>query len=95
MSVKHPPITPDSASFDEDNPEWTAEMFANARPAEEVLPPEILAAFRRPRGRPVKAARKVRIAVRLDPDVVDHFRASGPGWQTRINDALAGLVRKG
>jgi uncharacterized protein (DUF4415 family) len=32
--------------------------------------------------------------VRLDPDVVEHFRATGPGWQTRINVALAGLVRK-
>jgi uncharacterized protein (DUF4415 family) len=53
-----------------------------------------VAAFKRPRGRPAKAAPKVRVAVRLDPDVVAHFRATGPGWQTRINAALAGLVRK-
>jgi uncharacterized protein (DUF4415 family) len=26
--------------------------------------------------------------LRLDSDVVEHFRATGPGWQTRINDAL-------
>jgi uncharacterized protein (DUF4415 family) len=94
MSFRHPPLTPDSAPVDDENPEWTADMFARARPAEEILPPEVLAAFKRPRGRPAKAAPKVRVAVRLDPDVVAHFRATGPGWQTRINDALAGLVRK-
>jgi uncharacterized protein (DUF4415 family) len=94
MSFKHPPLTPDSAPFDADNPEWTKEMFAKAKPPAEVLAPEVLAAFKRTRGRPAKARPKIRVAVRLDPDVVEHFRATGPGWQTRINDALAGLVRK-
>lgn len=42
----------------------------------------------------MKPSPKIRVAVRLDPDVVDYFKAGGPGWQTRINDALAGLVRK-
>ena len=94
MSFKHPPLPPDGAPFDDDNPEWTAEMFARARPPEEMFSPEELAAFPRTRGRPVKAAPKIRVAVRLDPDVVAHFRATGPGWQTRINDALARRVRK-
>lgn len=95
MSFKHPPLPPDDAPFDDaDNPEWTEEMFARAKRPEEVFTPEELAAFPRTRGRPVKAAPKIRVAVRLDPDVVEHFRAGGPGWQTRINDALAGLVRK-
>jgi uncharacterized protein (DUF4415 family) len=93
MPFKHPPLTPDNAPFNDDNPEWTEEMFARAQRPEE-LPPEVLAAFPRTRGRPVKARPKIRVAVRLDPDVVEHFRATGPGWQTRINDALAGLVRK-
>ena len=100
MSFKHPPLPPADAPFDDvDNPEWTEEMFARAKRPEdlpEALRAEILAAFprTRPRGRPVKAEPKVRVAVRLDPDVVDYFKAGGPGWQTRINDALAGLVRK-
>jgi len=34
-------------------------------------------------------------ALRLDRAVLDHFRAGGPGWQTRINDALATLIRSG
>jgi uncharacterized protein (DUF4415 family) len=39
-------------------------------------------------GRPKKAAPKEAVNIRLDPDVLAHFRASGPGWQSRINEAL-------
>ena len=40
------------------------------------------------RGRPPAAAPKTAIKLRLDPDVLAYFRETGPGWQTRINDAL-------
>jgi len=39
-------------------------------------------------GRPKSASPKVQLTVRYDADVVSAFRASGPGWQTRMNDAL-------
>ena len=39
-------------------------------------------------GRPPKADRKVSITLRLDRDVVERFKATGAGWQTRINAAL-------
>jgi uncharacterized protein (DUF4415 family) len=39
-------------------------------------------------GRPKKTAPKEAVNIRLDPDVVAHFRAGGPGWQSRINAAL-------
>jgi uncharacterized protein (DUF4415 family) len=39
-------------------------------------------------GRPKSAAPKEPIAIRLDPDVLAHYRATGPGWQSRINAAL-------
>ena len=42
---------------------------------------------RRP-GRPLKPDRKVSVTLRLDRDVVDRFKATGAGWQTRINAAL-------
>jgi uncharacterized protein (DUF4415 family) len=42
----------------------------------------------RPVGRPKKAAPKKTVNIRLDPDVVAHFREKGPGWQSRINAAL-------
>ena len=43
--------------------------------------------LRRP-GRPPKADCKVSVTLRLDRDVVERFKASGAGWQTRINEAL-------
>ena len=72
--------------IDDENPEWTAEDFARARPAAEVVP-EIVAAYLRRRGQQ-KAPTKKQISLRLDPDVIEHFRARGKGWQARINATL-------
>jgi uncharacterized protein (DUF4415 family) len=49
------------------------------------------------RGRPKSDAPKQATSLRLDPDVLDHYRATGPGWQSRINQALrkaAGLGKR-
>lgn len=82
----------DPVIFDDDNPEWTEEMFAKARPASEVLPPEVITAFGKgKRGRPIgskKSDAKRSITLRLDPEVIDGWRSTGPGWQRRMNDAL-------
>ena len=40
------------------------------------------------RGQPKTAVTKVSTTIRLDPDVLAAFKADGPGWQTRINQAL-------
>jgi uncharacterized protein (DUF4415 family) len=42
----------------------------------------------RARGRPVAGSPKRLVSLRLDQDVIEHFRAGGPGWQSRINAAL-------
>jgi uncharacterized protein (DUF4415 family) len=42
----------------------------------------------RPVGRPKKEAPKEAVNIRLDPDVIAHFRVGGRGWQSRINAAL-------
>jgi uncharacterized protein (DUF4415 family) len=42
----------------------------------------------RRRGRPAGSGKKQAIKVRIDKDILAGFRATGPGWQTRINDAL-------
>lgn len=78
--------------FDDDNPEWTEADFARARPPEEVLPPDILAQFKNWRG-PQKAPTKIPVSLRLSADVVKHFKDGGPGWQSRIDDALRKVAR--
>ena len=45
------------------------------------------------RGRPLGSGSKTQVTLRLDVEVVQKFRASGEGWQTRINDALKSWVR--
>jgi uncharacterized protein (DUF4415 family) len=45
------------------------------------------------RGRPLGSGSKTQVTLRLDVDVVEKFRASGDGWQTRINEALKSWVR--
>jgi uncharacterized protein (DUF4415 family) len=68
--------------------ELTAEDFAAMRPTAEVLPE--LAKLWRKRGErgPQKTPTKQQVTLRLDRDVVDRFRATGPGWQRRMNDVL-------
>lgn len=39
-------------------------------------------------GRPLSGPGKEQVTLRLDVDVLARFRATGPGWQTRLNDAL-------
>jgi uncharacterized protein (DUF4415 family) len=82
---------------DAENPEWTAEDFQRARPALQVLPTQVVAAIRRYRGQrgPQKTPTKEMISLRVDRDVVAAYRATGPGWQAKANDALrAGVSRK-
>lgn len=72
---------------DEENPEWTEADFARAKPLDAF--PD-LAALVRGRGErgPQKAPTKQQVTLRLDRDVVERFRSTGPGWQSRINSAL-------
>lgn len=44
--------------------------------------------FRRGRGRPLGSGKKEQVTLRLDAEILKQFRATGNGWQTRINDAL-------
>lgn len=45
------------------------------------------------RGRPRLAVRKELVSVRYDVEVLEAFRATGDGWQTRMNDALRDWLR--
>lgn len=70
-----------------DNPLWTEETFARSKSFAETFPD----LEKRRRG-PQKAPKKVQVTIRLDPRVVEHFRAGGPGWQVRMGDALKEVV---
>lgn len=75
---------------DPDNPELTDEQLANGKSFHEAFP-EMAASMERviaARGRPKAEQVKRPVTIRLDPDVVAHYRATGKGWQSRMNDDL-------
>jgi uncharacterized protein (DUF4415 family) len=76
----------------DENPEWTERDFAKAKPASDVLPPEVIAQFKNKGGRPRIENPKEAVKLRIDADVLAKFRESGPGWQTRINGILRAAV---
>ena len=71
---------------DLDNPEWTEEDFRSAKPFAEAFP-ILTEKLRRVRGTQ-RAPTKQLVSLRLDQDVLLRFRATGPGWQARMNEAL-------
>jgi len=74
--------------LDEDDvPELTEEDFARARPLKDANP--ALYAMLNKGGRPRKDDTAQPITIRLEPNVEATFRATGKGWQTRINHALS------
>lgn len=78
------------ARTDADNPEWTQQDFARARPAAEVLPASLLRKVRGKQRTPTKQS----VTIRLSPDVVSKFRDSGKGWQSRMDNALREWLKR-
>lgn len=89
-------IKPDHISQEDwdavDVPEWTEEMFRRAKPASEVFP-DFDFPNPRPRG-PQRTPTKLQTTVRFDRDVIEYFRGTGPGWQTRMNETLRREVER-
>ena len=78
---------PNPELTDDTNPEWTDEMFAHAKPFyDSSVSEEFKEEVRR--GRPFKMVKKVQTTIRYNVEVIDYFRATGKGWQTRMNDVL-------
>ncbi len=65
--------------LDAEAPEATAACFGKTAAADMLTPK---------RGRPALAQTKEHVNIRLDADVLGTFRATGAGWQTRVNSAL-------
>ena len=87
---------PDAFTVDDDSPEWTAEDFARARPIQAADPGmlDAVAEFRR-RGRPPVDSPKVRIGFRLAPDIVRGIRATGRGYNARVERVLREALAEG
>jgi uncharacterized protein (DUF4415 family) len=77
--------TPATWTDPEDAPELTAAFFKQAD--------RYKGATLKPRGRPKAAVTKEPVKLRLDADVLAALRASGEGWQTRINDTLRASLK--
>jgi uncharacterized protein (DUF4415 family) len=75
-----------------DNPELTKADFAKARPFAEVFP-DLSASIRKGRG-PNKLPTKKLVSLRLSPEVIEHFKSTGSGWQSRIDETLRKAVRR-
>ena len=69
----------------DDAPDLTEEFFKNA---DQYVGTKLIA-----RGRPKASTTKEPVKIRLDADVLAALRASGEGWQTRINDTLRASLR--
>ena len=76
---------------DPDNPEITEEELKQFRPFREVFP-DLAEAIDRRLGRPKAESPKKAISIRLDQEVIDRFKATGDGWQSRMNEALRKAV---
>jgi len=72
--------------------ELTEDDFKAAIPFS-ALPASLQAKLRTPRG-PQVAPRKERITIRLSHEVVEHFRATGPGWQAKMDRVLQEWLRE-
>jgi uncharacterized protein (DUF4415 family) len=75
-----------------DTPELTKADFAKARPFGEVFP-DLAASIRRGRG-PSKSPTKKLISLRISPEVIQYFKSTGTGWQSRIDESLREVVKR-
>ena len=72
----------------DDAPEWEDHHFERARfSIGGKVVKEATGTWTRP-GRPPKENPKQQVSIRLDPDVLEAFRSTGKGWQSRINAEL-------
>lgn len=66
----------------------TDEQHARMRPAHEVVPHLVAAQMRKQGSWAKPAAPKQTVTLHIEPSVVDAYRATGPGWQTRMTEAI-------
>lgn len=87
---------PNPEKTSRENPAWKKETFSQARPAREVLPKlfgnTAAKQMLKPRDRPKTGNARVSISLRLPPKTLARWKATGPGWQTRMAKTLKKAV---
>ena len=78
----HIPHAPDNEPYDPNDAAAVAAYWTTAT-------------IKRSRGRPVASVKRPTLNMRVDTEVLDAFKATGPGWQTRINALLRDAVKSG
>jgi uncharacterized protein (DUF4415 family) len=86
QDIKREPLPRFTPSTEEEDAVITAAALSD--PDALPLSSAELAQLTRRRGRPISEVTKVATSLRLDLDIVDAFKMTGQGWQTRMNDAL-------
>jgi uncharacterized protein (DUF4415 family) len=77
------------------NPEWTKADFRRAKKFPAGVRLKDLSRTERARILPKRKTRpQVTVSIRLSPSVAKHFKAKGPGWQSRISAALRKIATK-
>lgn len=82
------PYEPGDGPYDPNDAEATQEWLANA---------DLIQAgkvVRKGKRGPQKEPTKKLVSLRLSPEVIEHFKAGGPGWQTRIDNTLRKVIKK-
>jgi uncharacterized protein (DUF4415 family) len=83
------PYEPDDGPYDPNDAEATKAWLAGA---DLIVSGKVV---RRGKRGPQKAPTKKLVSLRLAPEVIEHFKAGGPGWQTRIERTLIEAVKRG
>jgi uncharacterized protein (DUF4415 family) len=84
----HIPYEPEDGPYDPNDAAATREWFAQA---DLIRNGKVV---RRGKRGPQKAPTKKLVSIRLSPEVIEHFKATGPGWQTRIDTTLLKSIKK-
>jgi len=82
------PYEPEDGPYDPNDAEATRAWFAQA---DLIRNDKVV---RRGKRGPQKTPTKKLVSLRLSPEVIDHFKATGRGWQTRIDGALLESIKK-
>jgi uncharacterized protein (DUF4415 family) len=91
LSIKdgdHIPYDPEDGPYDPNDPVATDAWFDAA---DVIHHGKVV---RRGKRGPQKAPTKKLVSLRLSPEVIEHFKATGPGWQTRIDGALLESIKR-